>query len=160
MPSYTYDYTLLAEGLRKGVTVECNDEGLITSIQTGASPVDAQPGILTPGFINAHCHTELSYLKGLIPRHTGMADFFSGIQSIRYNDTQQPKSSYILPALEAMYKEGVVGIADICNSTDSLEAKKQVPELRFHQFANIGQRVHCPAKVRFILIQKPKRKFW
>ena len=32
-------------------------------------------GILCPGFINAHCHLELSHMKGHIPKHTGLVDF-------------------------------------------------------------------------------------
>ncbi len=32
-------------------------------------------GILSPGFINCHCHLELSHLKNVIPPHTGLIDF-------------------------------------------------------------------------------------
>ena len=32
-------------------------------------------GILSPGFINAHCHLELSHLKNTIPEKTGLIDF-------------------------------------------------------------------------------------
>ena len=32
-------------------------------------------GILSPGFINAHCHLELSHLKDVIPPHTGLIPF-------------------------------------------------------------------------------------
>ena len=36
-------------------------------------------GILTPGFINAHCHLELSHLKDVIPPHTGLIDFLCSV---------------------------------------------------------------------------------
>ena len=32
-------------------------------------------GILTPGFVNSHCHVELSHLKDLMPTHTGLVNF-------------------------------------------------------------------------------------
>ena len=32
-------------------------------------------GIVTPGFVNCHCHLELSHLKNVIPPHTGLIDF-------------------------------------------------------------------------------------
>ena len=28
-------------------------------------------GVLCPGFVNAHCHLELSHLKELLPKKTG-----------------------------------------------------------------------------------------
>ncbi|MBC7423579.1 MAG: hypothetical protein H7334_09025, partial [Ferruginibacter sp.] len=32
-------------------------------------------GMLSPGFINAHCHLELSHLKNVIPAGTGLVQF-------------------------------------------------------------------------------------
>lgn len=29
-------------------------------------------GILCPGFVNAHCHLELSHMKAVVPEHTGL----------------------------------------------------------------------------------------
>src|SRR5437764_4257291 len=40
-------------------------------------------GLLTPGFINAHCHLELSHLKGLIPERTGLVDFVQLVMNNR-----------------------------------------------------------------------------
>jgi len=36
--------------------------------------VEKMNGILCPGFINAHCHLELSHMKNCIPQHTGLID--------------------------------------------------------------------------------------
>ena len=36
-------------------------------------------GILSPGFINAHCHLELSHLKDAIPTQTGLSEFVKQI---------------------------------------------------------------------------------
>lgn len=43
-------------------------------------------GVLTPGFINAHCHLELSHLKGVIPRNRATQFFASNNQK----QTNQP----------------------------------------------------------------------
>lgn len=34
--------------------------------------VEFYNGILVPDFVNAHCHLELSYLKGAIPQGEGL----------------------------------------------------------------------------------------
>ena len=33
--------------------------------------IEVYSGIISPGFVNAHCHLELSHLKGKIPQKTG-----------------------------------------------------------------------------------------
>ena len=37
--------------------------------------IEILKGMLTPGFINAHCHLELSHLKNVIPENTGLVAF-------------------------------------------------------------------------------------
>ena len=45
-------------------------------------------GILCPGFINAHCHIELSHLKGKIPQHTGLVNFVQTVmQALKKSTT-------------------------------------------------------------------------
>ncbi len=36
-------------------------------------------GMLSPGFVNCHCHLELSHLKGVIPERTGLVDFLLAV---------------------------------------------------------------------------------
>lgn len=62
--------------LKYGIIV-LNDEGVVTDlIDTGGIPsetegVEFYPGVLCPGFINAHCHLELSHLRGKIKEGEG-----------------------------------------------------------------------------------------
>ena len=37
--------------------------------------IERYKGTLCPGFVNAHCHLELSHLKDVIPPHTGLIPF-------------------------------------------------------------------------------------
>ncbi|TDO29131.1 amidohydrolase family protein [Sediminibacterium goheungense] len=93
-------------------------------------------GILCPGFVNAHCHLELSHMKGLIPEHTGLVDFILQVvtkRSIHVDD--------ILIAIEnaenEMFAAGIVAVGDICNFTHSL-IQKNAGRLHYHNFIEIS----------------------
>jgi len=79
-------------------------------------------GILCPGFINAHCHLELSHLKNTIPPHTGLIPFLLDVVSKRDHD-----QSLILDCIENAEKEmeleGIVAVGDICNTSITLQSK-------------------------------------
>src|ERR1043165_4597837 len=46
-------------------------------------------GILAPGFINCHCHLELSHMKGKIPEKTGLVDFVFKVVTERSADEEE-----------------------------------------------------------------------
>ena len=81
-----YLYTLdRPEPIRRGY-VECDPDGVITSIGQCSDPSDEEiylDGALVPGFVNSHCHLELSYMKGLFKNGTGMAGFIDQINALR-----------------------------------------------------------------------------
>ena len=66
----------------KGI-VTIDADGTILDIQdTGgmleeAAGIEFYSGILVPGFINAHCHLELSHLKGAFPEGAGFIPFLN-----------------------------------------------------------------------------------
>ncbi|MEO6549679.1 MAG: amidohydrolase, partial [Ferruginibacter sp.] len=78
--------------------------------------VEIFKGLLTPGFINAHCHLELSHLKGVIPQHQGLVAFVQAVMSSRASYAEQ-KLQAMLDADTAMYNAGIVAVGDICNTT-------------------------------------------
>ena len=69
-------YTGLSdEPIRNGF-VEYTDEGTVTAIgecQDLASETDFRPGAIMPGFVNSHCHLELSHLRGKFTKGSGMS---------------------------------------------------------------------------------------
>ena len=84
-------------------------------------------GALVPGFVNAHCHVELSYMKGLFRKGTGMAGFIDQINALR--DTQSPsqKLRALREAMDSMWAQGVDAMADISNCADSFAVKAAHP---------------------------------
>jgi len=125
-----YLYTLLStEPVRNGF-VELEDDG--TVIRTGVSPDPAaEPvfydGAVAPGFVNAHCHVELSYMKGLFRKGTGMAGFIDQINELRDTKSLGEKVRDLSEAMDSLWEQGVVAMADISNCDDSFAVKARHP---------------------------------
>ncbi len=116
--------------LRNGV-VAIDKDGTILSIEEGNDLKDVSiekfSGIICPGFINAHCHLELSYMKGKIPEHTGIVQFLINLIEYR-NQRNQNASGGILAeeintairkAVAEMKTQGIAGVGDISNDNYS-----------------------------------------
>lgn len=89
------------------------------------------PGWLIPGFINMHCHLELSHLKGKIPKGTGMAGFIRQLLALRHKNPS-PDIEAIQTAAEHMYHTGIRAVADISNDDSTFPLKhntsRYIPE--------------------------------
>ncbi len=94
----------------------------IINTEDGGSDVRFVPGLITPGFVNAHCHTELSHLKDAVPQHTGLVPFLLDVVTKRDSDPEF-KNRSIASAIEEMKEDGIIAVGDICNTTDSLVHK-------------------------------------
>ena len=100
---------------------------IIDIVPQGAfEPRDAYfyPGLITPGFINAHCHLELSHLKGLFNTGTGLIPFLNDVVSQR--DFAQEKIDEAIQTADAeMWTNGIVAVGDISNKTDTIGIKRR-----------------------------------
>src|ERR1700743_1075543 len=120
MKSFTADYVfpVHADPIKNGV-VTVDDHGKIISVTD--KPIAGQPqpqyfsGIISPGFINAHCHLELSHMKGKIATKTGLVDFIKSIMQHRGNDNGLI-TSLAAEADHNMYENGIVAVGDISNT--------------------------------------------
>lgn len=83
-------------------------------------------GLVTPGLINAHCHIELSNMHGVIEKHTGLPAFLKTVFFNR-NINETSKNIAIKSAIETMQKNGIVAVGDICNTTNTINAKSSSP---------------------------------
>jgi cytosine/adenosine deaminase-related metal-dependent hydrolase len=84
--------------------------------------IEKLDGIICPGFINAHVHLELSHMKGLIPRSTGLVNFLLEVVKKRGFE-ENVISSAMAAAEEEMWVNGIVAAGDICNTADSRQVK-------------------------------------
>lgn len=82
-------------------------------------------GILTPGFINAHCHLELSYLKGKIARHTGLQGFVKELMAVRKFSIDDDLLQSIADAEAEMLQNGIIAVGDISNDNFTFSQKAQ-----------------------------------
>ncbi|MFM1930280.1 MAG: hypothetical protein RL387_1608 [Bacteroidota bacterium] len=101
------------------------EDGTIEDIinkEDAGEDIQIVQGTLTPGFINAHCHLELSHMKDMIPPHTGLQEFVKQIVSLRKVE-EHVIAEAIQKAEEEMLANGIVAVGDICNTLDTLEQK-------------------------------------
>ena len=96
----------------------------IVSITDAGDDVQKLNGILSPGLINCHCHLELSHMKGLIPKHTGLVNFVMDIMG-RRNETEKNILDAISRAEDEMLNNGIVAVGDICNKNYTIRQKKK-----------------------------------
>src|SRR5215218_4946532 len=74
-----------------GHTLIAREDGIIEDLVTdemAGSDVEVHDGLITPGFINCHCHLELSHMKGLIPEGTGLVDFVFKVVTERHHSEE------------------------------------------------------------------------
>ena len=113
-------YALIDERLERNIIVDVDNDGTISHIHRSENidreaSVEFYPGILIPGMVNAHCHLELSYLRGAIAEGGGYATFASEIGRVRggFSNEERLRAASIADAM--MWEEGVEAVADIAN---------------------------------------------
>jgi len=125
-----YIYTLdRPEPIRNGF-VEYTPEGVVTAVGICEDPSKEEiflEGAITPGFVNAHCHVELSYMWKLFRKGTGMAGFIDQINALRDTKPLQEKIADIRHWMDLMWERGVSAMADISNCDDSFAIKRESP---------------------------------
>jgi len=103
-----------------------NTDGTILEIGKLEDEVESTEfynGILCPGFVNSHCHIELSHLKGSFDQDTGMAGFIRQINQMRNSVGLDGRKAAMQKEMEQLYNSGVSAIADISNGSESFEIK-------------------------------------
>ncbi len=85
--------------------------------------VEFYSGMLVPGFVNAHCHLELSHLQHTFAERSGFVPFLKQVV-----ENRAVESSVILKAAERadllMHNGGIVAVGDIANGISTFEVKK------------------------------------
>ena len=103
----------------------CGQDGTIEAItdeSEAGGDLEKFSGLLSPGFINCHCHLELSHLRSRVPEKLGLVNFLLSVINLR-NQSYQQKQEAIQNAENEMVRAGIVAVGDICNTDDSLIVK-------------------------------------
>lgn len=130
-----YIFPVSSAPIKNGV-IEVNDKGEILKVgkrtDYTSDELEVYEGVIVPGFVNTHCHLELSHMKGKVDTGTGLIPFITGVVTKR----DAPKSE-ILEAIALAEKEmidnGIVAVGDISNVTDTFAQKTQ-GNLRYYTF--------------------------
>jgi len=133
MRSISAQYVITCSGpVLKRPVITADDDGTIIGIEDTSGNLGEKAitefynGIIVPGFVNCHCHLELSYLHNKVSPSTGLHGFLYELDRIRYNTGGDEEKS-ARKADRIMYEEGVVLCADICNSSLTFQLKKESP---------------------------------
>ncbi len=121
----SYIYTLDAgEPIRNGFVEYDDTDGTILNVGECASDEVVQDCAIVPGFVNSHCHVELSHLHGKFVKGTGMAGFIDQINALRDWAGNDVKTKLVQQWMDKMWKDGVSAMADISNDESSFPVKK------------------------------------
>ncbi|ULQ55093.1 amidohydrolase family protein [Flavihumibacter rivuli] len=134
----------------EGMVLIATEKGVIEALvpETDAGgDIQYVPGILSPGLVNAHCHLELSHIKGVIPEKTGMVPFLLGVMQKRTFDQDQVQQA-IADAEDQMFRSGIVAVGDICNTAHTLH-QKQKGRMHYRNFIEVSGFVPAGAGARF-----------
>jgi len=140
MRRITADYVFTADTppLQDGVVV-LNDDGLVLAIEhkSDFDPAELEKynGFLVPGFVNSHCHLELSHMQNVMPPGTGLIPFIKGVLGKR-DATKEEILDAIAKREQEMIEAGIVAVGDIANVNDSFAQKAQ-GNLAYYTFVEL-----------------------
>jgi aminodeoxyfutalosine deaminase len=123
---YKPDLILLPGGAAASDTVLItNPEGVIVDLVNDDQTGDCVKleGILSPGFINCHCHLELSFLKKKVKESTGLVNFIGQIVKLRKDHSSKDIGASIMEYDNIMWENGIQAVGDICNDNSTIPVK-------------------------------------
>ena len=140
MRKITADHLLpvSSEPIEKGVVI-IDDGGKILALDRrenhDLSELEIYQGAIVPGFVNTHCHLELSHMKGIAPTGTGLIPFIQTV--VKQRDFPPAKiAAAIERADREMWENGIVAVGDISNKTDTAAVKSKSP-IRYYTFVEM-----------------------
>jgi cytosine/adenosine deaminase-related metal-dependent hydrolase len=140
MKKFTADivYTLEGEPMPNGVIVT-DEKGKILSLgkpdELSNDGAEYQKGAIVPGFINAHCHLELSHLHHKIAEGEGLIAFIKNVIVLR-NEDHNAQLQAAKAADELMWENGIVAVGDICNTSLTASIKNN-SKIKYHNFIEV-----------------------
>ncbi|MCW8896483.1 MAG: amidohydrolase family protein [Flavobacteriales bacterium] len=159
-----YIFTGNAEPIKNGIILIKNDGTIVDVINPKNSTINFDDvkkyeGVICPGFINTHCHLELSYLKNKITQKTTLPGFVKELVQKRNNFSEEERQIAINKAEQEMIKNGIVAVGDIANgnSTFQLKAKQNI---YYHTFLEVFEIADELAKSAFNKVAELKATYF
>jgi aminodeoxyfutalosine deaminase len=92
-------------------------------------------GVLLPGLVNAHCHLELSHLKGRLDRSGGFAHWVEDLVATRGRDGPGPVRAATARGIREVEGTGTVAVGDVSNELSHLDllARSSLTAVVFHE---------------------------
>ncbi len=126
-------FPVSAAPIPEGVIIT-DDQGLVLDVTSrnehDPASLETYQGAIIPGFVNTHCHLELSHMKGLAPTGTTLLPFLYTVVAYREFPMEE-----ILDAIEIagrdMYEAGIMAVGDISNKLDTSAHKDNSPILYY-----------------------------
>ena len=120
----SFVYTLDAdEPIKNGYVEYDAADGRIVAVGECGPDDEVLSGAIVPGFVNSHCHIELSHLYGKFRKGTGMAGFIDQINALRDWAGADVKARLTQEWMDKMWKDGVSAMSDISNDDSSFKVK-------------------------------------
>jgi cytosine/adenosine deaminase-related metal-dependent hydrolase len=131
MKKFSAQYILTNTGppLKRAVITTEND-GTIKNVKDTDGNMEERHsikfynGIIIPGFVNCHCHLELSHMKGTVQKGGGLGGFIEKIRDTRDINSKNITTSALAADFD-MCSQGVVLCADICNTSATFGIKNK-----------------------------------
>jgi cytosine/adenosine deaminase-related metal-dependent hydrolase len=147
--SADYIYPIASEPIKNGV-ITVDDDGVIIDVckeNQVSSPdsyrgkyqetsVEFYKGIICPGFINTHCHLELSHMRDQVSENLGMTGFIKDIITKRSTFSEEEIQQKIAEAEAEMIQNGIVAVGDISNNNSTFKQKSK-GNLVYHTFIEV-----------------------
>lgn len=125
--------------LESGSVLVISNDGIIKNIlhanEIESSKIEFFNGIVCPGFVNTHCHLELSHLKNKIAQKSSLENFIKDIEGMRSFNIEEIEAAE-LEADKEMFNNGIVAVGDICNTLDTYKIKLSSP-IYYHNFLEV-----------------------
>lgn len=134
---YSADYIFDGETIHKNAVLEFEENKVISLRQKGENEEELHhfSGLLMPGFINTHCHLELSHLQNKVPTGTGLLTFLRSVVSMRDTDQDEVLKAIAIQD-EYMWAQGIQAVGDISNKADTFDTKNK-SKIQYYTFVEM-----------------------
>lgn len=130
MPSFSARAAWDGESIIDYPVIECAG-GLVTSVrpmgQSGSSTIDAdfEDGLILPGFINAHCHLEYSFMHRKLQAGQPFIQWLEQVIRFRHETPENEVDQHASQALRMSQEHGTATILDIVTRGNALPMLSQ-----------------------------------